>query len=105
MPFSPSSLGDDPISLVIGLVLLIVMLPFLVLFLIAGLELLVLLLVLPFAIAGRIMFGRHWTVEVRRSFTPYWEGQAGSWGQSGTRIREIAAAIERGQLPPNTLAQ
>lgn len=96
-------LGDDPISMVIGLLLLVLMIPFLILLLIAGLELLLLLLVLPFAILGRMIFGRHWHVEARKGFQPWFEVSAGPWGQTRTRIHDIAAAIERGDLPPQNI--
>ena len=96
-------LGDDPISLVIGLVLLVVLLPFLLLFLLAGIELLALLAVLPLAILGRVLLGRHWTVEVRRGWRPWWEMGSGDWGTSRLQIHDIAAAVERGELPPRTL--
>lgn len=98
------SLGDDPISLVIGLVLLVVLLPFLLLFLVAGLELLALLAALPLAVLGRVLLGRHWTVEVRRGWRPWWEMRSGDWAASRLQIHDIAAAIERGELPPRTLA-
>lgn len=98
------SLGDDPISMVIGLLLLIVLLPFLLLLLVAWMELLVLLAVLPLAILGRVLLGRHWTVEVRRGWRPWWETTSGDWSASRQRIHDIAVAIERGQTPPRTLS-
>ena len=98
------SLGDDPISMVIGLVLLVVLLPFLLLLLVAGVELLALLAVLPLAILGRVLLGRHWTVEVRRGWTPWWEMRSGDWAASRLQIHAIARAVERGELPPRTLS-
>ena len=97
------SLGDDPISLVIGLVLLVVLLPFLLVFLVAGVELLALLVVFPLAILGRVLLGRHWTVEVRRGWTPWWEMRSGDWSASRLQIHEVAQSVERGDLPPRTL--
>lgn len=88
-------LGDDPVSAVVGLLLLVIVLPFVLLF---GIELLALLLVLPFAVLGRVLFGRQWHIEARRGFTPQWEAPAGTWSASGERIREVAAAIERGEF-------
>ncbi len=96
-------LGDDPISAVIGIVLLIIALPFLVLALVAGFEFLLVLLVLPFAVLGRVLFGRHWTVEVRRGWRPWWEARSGDWQESGLRIHAVADAIRRGQVPTRTL--
>ena len=97
------SLGDDPISAVIAVVALVVLIPFLLLAVVAGLELLLVLLVLPFAVLGRVLFGRHWTVEVRRGWRPWWETLAGDWQASGTRIHDLTAAIARGDVPPQTL--
>lgn len=96
-------LGDDPISLVLGIVLLILVLPFLLVVVVAGLEFLLLLLVLPLAVVARVAFGAEWVVEVRRGWTPWWEIESGSWSDSRARIDDIAAAIGRGQLPPRTL--
>ena len=98
-------IGDDPVSMIIGLLLLIVLLPFLLLMLVAGLELLLILAAMPFAVAGRVVFGRRWTVEVRRAWEPHSEEQVGSWRHTGLRIREIAQQIERGQVPPGTLGR
>lgn len=98
-----SGLGDDPVSLVISLVALVLLAPFVLLVLVAGAELLLLLLLLPLAILGRVLLGRHWTVEVRRGWRPWWESRVGDWQASGLRIHEIADAIRRGQAPPQTL--
>lgn len=97
-------LGDDPISLVIGLFLLVLAIPFVVVAVVVALELLLLLLLLPFAILARIFFGRHWQVEIRRGFKPYWEEASGDWGASGRRIGVISGEIARGNLPPRTVS-
>ena len=99
----PSGLGDDPVSAIVGLLLLVLLLPFLVLVLLAGLELLLLLLVLPLALAGRVLLGHHWSVEVRRRFEPWHEEPAGDWQASGVRIHELAEQLRRGEVPPRTL--
>lgn len=93
------ALGEDPISLVIGTVLLIIAIPFLVLALIGGLELLLLLLVYPFALVARVLLSRHWHVEVRRGFRFVHEVDGGTWQESGAKIRELADQLERGALP------
>lgn len=90
------TLGDDIVSLVILVVLGI---PVLVITAIAFAELLVLLLLLPFVVLGRVLLGRHWTVEARKGFTIWWEEPSGDWRTSATRITDVAAAIERGQAP------
>ena len=104
LPTGPG-LGDDPVSLVIGLVFLVIMLPFLVLGVVALVELLVLLLVLPFALLARVLFGRHWTVEARRGFTIWYDEPAGDWQASGLRIHALADEIRRGELPAATVAR
>lgn len=104
MPSLPVSLADDgPLAAIAFVLLLVLLVPFLVLAVIGALEFLALLLVLPFALLGRVLLGRHWTVEARRGFEPWFEMEAGRWGASGDKIREIAAAIERGELPPRTI--
>ena len=101
--FGVGPLGDDPISAIIGIVLLIVALPFIVLALVAGLEFLLVLVLLPFAVLARMVFGRHWTVVARRGWKPWSEEPAGDWQQSGTRIHELADGIRRGGVPPQNI--
>lgn len=99
----PSGLGNDPISAVIAIVVLIIAIPFLLLFLVAALEALLLLTVLPIALLGRVLFGRHWTVEARRGFGLWWEEPAGDWQASALRIADVARAIEQGSIPERNL--
>ncbi|MDQ4111670.1 MAG: hypothetical protein M3306_11305 [Actinomycetota bacterium] len=107
VPSPPS--GDDPISAILMVVWLVIALPLLVVavavMLLTGIELLLLLAILPFAVGARVVFGRHWTVEVRRAFTPIHEERAGSWTASGVRITELAREIESGNIPADTLAK
>lgn len=103
MPDLPS--GDDPISMVLAMVMLILALPVLIVALVAGLELLVILLLLPFAVLGRMLFGQQWTIEARNGFTPVWEAPAGRWGQSRRVIRDVATAIQQGHLPPRNITR
>lgn len=98
-----TGLGDDPISAVIGIVLLVLALPFIILGLVVAFELVLLLLLIPFAALARVAFGAHWTIEARRGFTAWWEAPSGTWRESGERIRAVARAIEEGQLPPRTI--
>ncbi|MFC5012071.1 hypothetical protein [Nocardioides plantarum] len=91
-----ASLGDDPISLIVFVVIGI---PVLVITAIAFAELLLLLLLLPFVLLGRVLLGRHWTVEARKGLTIWWEETSGDWRASATRIADVAAAIERGAVP------
>jgi hypothetical protein len=94
----------DPGHAVQGPVCLGILLQFLVLGLFAGLEFLLVLLVLPFAVLGRMLFGRHWHVELRRGFTPWWEVEAGDWQASSVWIHQVADAVRRGVLPERTLS-
>ena len=87
------ALGDDPISLIITVVLLIVMIPFLLLFLLGALEMTALLVVYPFAVLARVAFGQHWYVEARRGFTVVFETDGGSWRTSADTITELAERI------------
>jgi len=98
-----SGLGDDPISAILGIILLIVALPFILLALFVALEFLLLLLLVPFAALVRAVFGAHWTVEARRGFTIWWDAPSGDWRESGERIRAVATAIQEGHLPPQTV--
>lgn len=84
---------DDPI---LGTVALVLALPALVLAVVVALELLLLLLVLPVVVLGRIVLGRRWRVEVRRERSLVWEGEAGTWAQSGQLIRRVAQDVQRG---------
>ena len=101
--------GDDPISMILMVLWLVIALPILVVvvavMLLTSIELLLLLAILPFAVGARVVFGRHWTVEVRRAFTPIHEERAGSWTASGVRITELAREIESGNIPADTLAK
>ncbi|MDZ5621540.1 hypothetical protein [Nocardioides bizhenqiangii] len=99
--------GDDPVSGAITLVVLVIFAPVIavavVLTVLAAIEFAVLLLLVPFLAVARMAFGRHWVVEVRRGFTPYYEEHAGDWAASSERIRQLAASISRGDLPLHTL--
>jgi hypothetical protein len=43
--------------------------------------------------------GRHWVVGARKGWTIWWEADGGTWQASGVRIHEVAAQVERGELP------
>lgn len=63
-------LGDDPLSAVIGLFLLLLLLPGILLFLVGvvllGVELLVLLALLPLALSAQVLGLRPWVLVLRR---------------------------------------
>lgn len=92
------SLGDDPISALIGLVLLILFLPILLFFLLAAVELLLLsLLVVPFAFA-RSLFGIPWTIRVSRNGVDEHTEQVKGWFASRRRMQELGELARNGQL-------
>jgi Na+-translocating ferredoxin:NAD+ oxidoreductase RnfD subunit len=96
-------LGD---GILVGLVLGIViasLAPFILPFLFVGIEAVIILLVLPAAVLGRVLLGKAWTVEVRRGWSPYAEEKTGTWNDASIRINELAAQIERGDLPAQNL--
>lgn len=108
VPISPPS-GDDPISAILLVLWLVIAVPIIVVvvavMLLTGIELLLLLAILPFAVGARVVFGRHWTVEVRRGFTPIHEERTGDWRASGVRIQELAEQIQAGHVPADTLSR
>lgn len=89
--------------MVVFAVSLVIATPGLILLVLAGLELLALVLFLPIIALARVAFGRHWHVEVRRGFTSWHEEPAGRWPATRERIAELAGSIEQGHLPPPTL--
>lgn len=103
---SSPDFGDD---LVIGIVIWIVVVMLAVLAPIAlsilflPLEILLVALVLPFALLGRVLFGRKWRVEIRRGWTPWHEFLAGDWRASGLGIHATAEQIRHGDVPARTL--
>lgn len=100
-----SNWGDSVLGAFLTIIGLIILIPFLVLALIAGIELLLVLVFLPFVIVGRVVFGRHWTVEVRRGWVPWTEEQAGDWRDSSLRIYALADEIRAGSIPEQTLGE
>lgn len=105
LPDVPSGFGDDPISAIITVFFLILAIPFVVIAIISGAELLLLLLLFPFVVLARVLFGRHWIVEARKGWTIHWDTPAGDWQASGVTIHEVAAAIQHGTPPPKTCGQ
>lgn len=100
----PSVSADGAVGLILLVLTIVVLLPFLLVITAAAVELLVLLLVFPFALLGRVLFGRHWTIEARRGFEIWWQQEVGDWQASGVRIHEVADAIRRGEIPENNVA-
>ncbi len=90
--------ADDLVGLALGVGLLVV-LAVVAPLLLPLLELVVLVLLLPFAVLGRVLLGRRWTIEVRRGWRPVHYELTGTWSEAGARITELAVALERGHGP------
>jgi hypothetical protein len=82
------------LALAAGIVLAL-LLPIVLLVLVTGAEVLLILVVLPFAIGGRMLLGRKWWVQVRRGWHLEREEMVGDWQASGLAVRDVAARIER----------
>jgi len=100
---APSGLGEVPAGAIVFLVCLVIAIPLLVLSLIAGAQLLLVVLLVPLALLGRAMFGRNWTIEARKGYAIWWETPAGDWQASMIKIHEVADEIRIGALPPRTV--
>ena len=88
-----NGLGDDPISAIVGILVLILAIPLILLALVAMLELFLLVLLLPIVMLIRAMFGGAWPVEVFRDrklqSTEYVKG----WSASRERVHDLAEQI------------
>ena len=95
--------ADDPLGFVVALVLglvatvvLAALLPFAVL---ASEFLLVLALLVPILVLARVFWMLPWIVEATNGDTLLGIDKVRGWRDSSDRIRDIAAAYERGQDP------
>lgn len=99
-PFSAMEAASDLASflglLAVGIVA-IFLFPILFLLLITGVEWLVLLVLLPIALVGRLLFGKHWMVSVKHQDCVR-EFDGGSWRESAALIQQLAAQITAGDL-------
>lgn len=104
VPIDAGDLGDDPISAIIGLFLLILAIPAVIVVLLLLAELLLLLVLLPVFVLIRLLLPVPWTIELwarpaQRRFLGWhleYEVPVGGWRASQARIREMAAAIQTG---------
>ncbi|MBM7519033.1 hypothetical protein [Nocardioides nitrophenolicus] len=96
---------DGLVGFLVALVFGLVVLPIASFVFLTGGELVLLVVLLPAVTLGRVLFGRHWWIEARLGFRPYWETEAGDWKESGRRIRAVAESIERGDPPMRTLGE
>ena len=90
-------LASGLLLLVLGVVACFV-LPILFLFLVTGIEWVLLLVVLPVAVTARMLFGEHWMVSVKNAGSVQ-EFDGGSWRESAALIQQIAAQIASGDVP------
>jgi len=91
--------GDDPISLPLSLLGLLLLIPFVLgLVLLVG-ELLLLVLLLPAVLLVRVLFRSPWTVEATCKGQVLWSEQVEGWNESEARILDVAAVYERGEGP------
>jgi hypothetical protein len=97
--------AGDPadIAIWICVFLISVLAPIVLSVLFLPLEIALVALVLPFAVLGRVLFGRTWRVEVRRDWKPWHEFLAGDWQTSTLKIHETADQIRRGDIPARSL--
>jgi hypothetical protein len=107
VPDGGGSLGDDPISAILGIVLLILAIPAIVVTLLLLAELLLLLLLLPLGVAVRLLLPVPWTIEVwsrpqeRRFLGWHLEHEVPVRGWSASRERMEALREEIAGLRPN----
>jgi hypothetical protein len=94
-------LGELPVVGVLLFILLV--LPLALLTALVTVEFALVLLVLPFAVLGRVLLGRAWNVEVRRGWKPWTEAPAGRWIDATVTIHQLADAVRRGEGPARTL--
>jgi hypothetical protein len=94
-------IGDDPISMVIGLVLLVLAIPALIVTILLLAELLLLLVLLPVVVLLRLVLPVPWTIELwsrparRRVLGWHLEHEVPvrGWRASGARMRDLAGEI------------
>lgn len=102
--------GDLPVvgviaAVIAALVLAAGLLLFIVPALVFVLELLLVLVLVGFGVAGRVLFGRPWTVEARRvGSDDALEWKVRGWGASSAMVDEVADQLEAGLRPPNAVA-
>lgn len=103
-PDFAGDLGDDPISAIIGLFLLVLAIPAILVVLLLVAELLLLIALLPIVVLVRLILPVPWTIELwARPEERRWLGwhlehevRVAGWRASGARITAMAAEIETG---------
>jgi hypothetical protein len=98
----PEDLGGMALALILTVVVALVA-PILLLVLLSGIEFLLLLIVLPLSVLGRLVFRQHWHVEVRRQRHLICDIDSGDWATSRTVIADLAERLRLGRLDPEEL--
>lgn len=88
--------GDDIISIVLNVALVVLLIPVLVLALLVAAEFLLLLLLLPLWVLARSLLGTPWIIVVRRDRTIVGEEAVRGWAATDARIDQIKAFIASG---------
>ncbi|MEV0669942.1 hypothetical protein [Mycobacterium sp. NPDC050441] len=88
--------GDDIISIVLNIALVVLLIPVLVLALLVAAEFLLLLLLLPLWVLARSLFGTPWIVVVRRDRKIVAEEAVRGWAATTARIDHIKSVIGSG---------
>jgi hypothetical protein len=94
--------GDDllvGLAIFVGLIVILVVVPFVAVLAILVGEMLLLLLLLPLFVALRATFVARWPIEVWRGDTLVHAEAVRGWGSSERRMREIEDGIGRGDPP------
>lgn len=88
--------GDDIISIVLNIALVVLLIPALVLALLVAAEFLLLLLLLPLWVLARSLFGTPWIIVIRRDHKVVGEEAVRGWGATNARIDQIKSFIASG---------
>ncbi|HYJ66766.1 MAG TPA: hypothetical protein VEX15_03810 [Nocardioidaceae bacterium] len=99
-PIDIGPVGDDPISIVLMVIALVMFVPaFVVLIVLVG-ELLLLFVLLPLVVLGRGLFGVPWTIEVRRERRLLYTERIRGWSNASRRMDDVATALRLGHAVP-----
>lgn len=88
--------GDDPLSLVFNILMLVILIPALLLALFVAAEFLLLLVLLPLWVLARTIFGTPWVIVVRKQGEIVGHESVSGWQASGERIQQILARVAVG---------
>ena len=97
--------GDDIISIVLNIALMVLLIPVLVLALLVAAEFLLLLLLLPLWVVARSLFGTPWIIVVRRDRKIVGEEAVRGWAATSARIDQIKAFIASDAALPRSASR